>query len=144
MNRQTDATLCLDYMEYLSASCRKRASFFGLLVAGIAMLRAASQPACGSRRLLHELADKTISPQFSDEVNLSRLICLLSKKGFTAVDIQLPYTLSDEQLHQIRCELDRNVVLHAADERLCVRLLPLSAPQPAPHPHSKADYSRSV
>ncbi|MEI7087997.1 hypothetical protein WCU61_18200, partial [Pectobacterium versatile] len=70
---------------------------------------------------LKGLALQVLSTQVSDETNIIRLITLARQQGLAAFDIQLPYSLTNEQLNAISNECDDSLDLTLRDERLSVR-----------------------
>lgn len=122
--------ICLNYTEFLSASCKKRWSFVDAIYGvipffGMITRKPSSEPQA-SEAPLKDLALQIISTQVSDEINIARLITLAHQQQIEAFDIQLPYPLSETQLIAIRQEYARPVDLEQRDERLSV-MLPLLA-----------------
>ncbi|ACS85551.1 hypothetical protein [Musicola paradisiaca] len=97
--------MCVDYTAWLGALCRKHWRFIDAMygVLPIFGMVTKSPPGDGvaAREALRELALQVMSTQASDETNLSRLIALAQQQGMQELDIQLPYTLSGEQLDAI-------------------------------------------
>ncbi|MBD8161677.1 hypothetical protein [Erwinia persicina] len=122
--------ICLNYTEFLSASCKKRWSFVDAIYGvipffGMITRKPASEPQT-SEAPLKDLALQIISTQVSDEINIARLITLAHQQQIDTFDIQLPYPLSENQLTAIRQEYARPVDLEQQDERLSV-MIPLTA-----------------
>lgn len=121
--------VCFNYMEYLSASCKKQWRFvdaiYGVLPIFGLVLKSRTAPAQSRQEQLKELALQVVSTQVSDEVNVARLILLARQQGLQAVDICLPYALTPEQLAVVREECEQeDVVLVQHGECLTVTLTP--------------------
>lgn len=119
--------ICLNYTDFLGASCKKRWSFvdaiYGVMpIFGMVTKKPASIAPPSSERL-KELALQIISTQVSDEINISRLIVLAQQQDIACFDILLPYPLSDEQLASIRKEYVKPLDLQQRDDRLHVTLI---------------------
>ncbi|MDX6915090.1 hypothetical protein R9X49_08200 [Pectobacterium carotovorum] len=117
--------LCLDYTDYLAALCKKRWRFmdamYGVMpIFGMVTKTAPSRQSAPKERL-KVLALQVLSTQVSDETNIIRLITLARQQGLNVFDIQLPYSLTDEQLGTISRECDAALDLTLRDERLSVR-----------------------
>jgi len=98
----------LDYMEYLSASCKKHWSFldaiYGVLPFFGMVLRSRAIQSKSKQERLKALALQVVSTQVSDEINIVRLIELAKQQQIYDIDIHLPYSLTDEQLAFIKSE----------------------------------------
>lgn len=117
--------LCLDYTDYLAALCNKRWRFmdamYGVMpIFGMVTKMTSSRQSAPKERL-KVLALQVLSTQVSDETNLIRLITLARQQGLTSFDIQLPYSLTSEQLSVISNECGESLDLMQRDERLSVR-----------------------
>lgn len=117
--------LCLDYTDYLAALCKKRWRFvdamYGVMpIFGMVTKMTPARQSAPKERL-KGLALQVLSTQVSDETNIIRLITLARQQGLTAFDIQLPYSLTNEQLSAISSECDDALDLTLRDERLSVR-----------------------
>jgi hypothetical protein len=122
--------ICLNYIDFLSASCKKRWSFVDAIYGvipffGMITRKPANAPRSSSEPL-KDLALQIISTQVSDEINIARLITLAHQQQIKQFDIQLPYPLSESQLVAIRQEYARPLDLKQRDERLSV-IIPLVA-----------------
>lgn len=118
--------ICFNYIDFLSASCKKRWSFvdaiYGVLpIFGMVTRQSASTPQANNDRL-KELALQIISTQVSDEINIARLITLAEQQHISRFDIQLPYPLSAEQLDAIHYEYAKPLNLTQQDDLLCVSI----------------------
>ncbi|EXU76850.1 MULTISPECIES: hypothetical protein [Erwinia] len=119
-------SICLNYMDFLSASCKKRWSFvdaiYGVMpIFGMVTRNTADLPGSAPERL-KILALQIISTQVSDEINIARLITLAEQQHIAQFDILLPYPLSEHQLAVIRQEYTRPVELEQFDDRLTVAM----------------------
>lgn len=117
---------CLDYMQYLSASCKKRWSFIDAIygVMPIFGIVTKSMAATGHshQEQLKALALQVLSTQVNDETNIIRLIALADRQGIHRFAIQLPYALENHQLTQIRQEIGAQLCLQQHNDRLLVSL----------------------
>ncbi|KML67096.1 hypothetical protein [Pectobacterium peruviense] len=117
--------LCLDYTDYLAALCKKRWRFvdamYGVMPIFGMVIKMASARQSTPKDRLKVLALQVLSTQVSDETNIIRLITLARQQGLSAFDIQLPYSLTNEQLNAISNECDETLDLTLRDERLSVR-----------------------
>lgn len=118
--------ICLNYTDFLSASCKKRWSFvdaiYGVMpIFGMVTKNSPDLPTAPSERL-KALALQIISTQVSDEINIARLITLAEQQHINAFDILLPYTLSDQQLDAIRMEYVKPLNLNQQNDCLTVRV----------------------
>ncbi|MDE8756098.1 hypothetical protein PZA22_16555 [Pectobacterium polaris] len=117
--------LCLDYTDYLAALCKKRWRFvdamYGVMPIFGMVTKMAPTRQIAPKERLKGLALQVLSTQVSDETNIIRLITLARQQGLTAFDIQLPYSLTNEQLSAISRECDDALDLMLRDERLSVR-----------------------
>ncbi|MCV9877564.1 hypothetical protein [Brenneria izbisi] len=118
--------ICIDYTDCLAALCNKRWRFmdamYGVLpIFGMVTKRSLSQPVATKERL-KMLALQVLSTQVSDETNIVRLITLAQQQGLTALDIQLPYPLTNEQLVTIGEECSDTMALSQQNERLSIHL----------------------
>lgn len=119
------ATVCLNYMDFLAASCKKRWSFrdaiYGVMpIFGMVTKTPAETPRGPEQ--LKALALQILSTQVSDEINIARLITLAEQQNMQHFDILLPYPLSDAQLQTIREEYTRPLTLTQFDDRLTIEL----------------------
>lgn len=117
--------LCLDYMDYLAALCKKRWRFMDALygvmpIFGMVTKTVLSRQSAPKERL-KVLALQVLSTQVSDETNIIRLITLARQQGLNVFDIQLPYSLTNEQLDAISRECEASLDLTLRGERLSVR-----------------------
>lgn len=111
-----------DYMEFLSASCKKHWRFvdaiYGVMPIFGMVLKSRQPHARTRKEQLRELALQVVSTQVSDETNIVRLITLAGQQGLSEVYIQLPYALTLKQLQSIREELKSDLQLTQQGECL--------------------------
>ncbi|QLK61258.1 hypothetical protein GE278_11005 [Enterobacteriaceae bacterium Kacie_13] len=116
-----------DYMEYLSASCKKKWSFvdaiYGVMPFFGMVLKSRSQKDKSKQESLRALALQVVSTQVSDETNIVRLIELAEQQGMYNIDITLPYSLTDDQLTAIKVECKHLVQLSQNDDHLMVQIM---------------------
>lgn len=118
--------ICLNYIDFLAASCKKRWSFvdaiYGVMpIFGMVTRKSQDLPGAPTERL-KALALQIISTQVSDEINIARLITLAEQQHISQFDILLPYPLSEQQLDGIRQEYVKSLNLEQYDDRLTVIL----------------------
>ncbi|MCL2896779.1 hypothetical protein [Brenneria tiliae] len=123
--------ICIDYADYLAALCNKRWRFidamYGVLpIFGMVTKTTLSRRIAAPKERLKTLAMQVLSTQVSDETNIVRLIALARRLGLRALDIQLPYSLTNEQLSVIGEESSAPLALTQRDERLSVSLVSTS------------------
>jgi len=120
-----------DYMEYLSASCKKHWSFldaiYGVMPFFGMVLKSRTSQEKSKQESLRALALQVVSTQVSDETNIVRLIELAEQQGFYAIEIHLPYGLSEEQLKAIKVECKHLLQLSQNNELLRVKILQMAA-----------------
>ncbi|KQN52097.1 hypothetical protein ASE93_02820 [Serratia sp. Leaf50] len=120
-----------DYMEYLSASCKKQWSFldaiYGVLPFFGMVLRSRTTQEKSNQDKLNALALQVVSTQVSDEINIVRLIELAQQQSMYSIDIHLPYSLTEEQLSAIEKECRHPLKLTQNDEHLAVEILEQSS-----------------
>lgn len=116
-----------DYMEYLSASCKKKWSFvdaiYGVMPFFGMVLKSRSQKDKSKQESLRALALQVVSTQVSDETNIVRLIELAEQQGMYNIDITLPYSLTDDQLTAIKVECKHLVQLSQNNDHLVVQIM---------------------
>ncbi|QUT13559.1 hypothetical protein [Rahnella inusitata] len=116
-----------DYMEYLSASCKKKWSFvdaiYGVMPFFGMVLKSRSQKDKSKQESLRALALQVVSTQVSDETNIVRLIELAEQQGMYNIDITLPYSLTDDQLTAIKVECKHLVQLCQNNDHLMVQIM---------------------
>ncbi|WP_045047734.1 hypothetical protein [Rouxiella chamberiensis] len=116
-----------NYMEYLSASCKKQWSFldaiYGVLPFFGMVLRSRTTQEKSRQDTLNALALQVVSTQVSDEINIVRLIELAQQQQIYTVDINLPYGLTEQQLAAIHEECKHPLKLEQKDEHLAVEIL---------------------
>lgn len=116
-----------DYMEYLSASCKKKWSFvdaiYGVMPFFGMVLKSRSQKDKSKQESLRALALQVVSTQVSDETNIVRLIELAEQQGMYNIDITLPYSLTDDQLTAIKVECKHMVQLSQNNDHLMVQIM---------------------
>lgn len=119
--------ICLDYMSFLAASCKKQWRFvdaiYGVMPIFGMVLKSHSVESQTRKEQLKALALQVISTQVSDETNIIRLINLARQQQLTVFDIQLPYPLAAEQLAMIEKECAASVVVSQAGERITITTL---------------------
>nr|WP_244987166.1 hypothetical protein [Winslowiella toletana] len=119
--------ICFNYMDFLSASCKKRWSFvdaiYGVLPIFGMVTRKPGNAQHASADHLKELALQIISTQVSDEINIARLITLAEQQQIDQLDILLPYHLSAQQLDTIQQEYRKPLNLSQHDDRLSIHFL---------------------
>ncbi|MEB6337412.1 hypothetical protein [Serratia rhizosphaerae] len=117
-------TICFDYMEFLSASCKKHWRFvdaiYGVMPIFGMVLKSRVVSTQTRTEQLKELALQVVSTQVSDETNIVRLIDLGQQQGLAVFDILLPYALDKAQLAAIQQECATNVVLTQVGERITI------------------------
>jgi len=116
--------ICLNYIDFLAASCKKRWSFvdaiYGVMpIFGMVTRKSQDLPGTPYERL-KALALQIISTQVSDEINIARLITLAEQQHIAQFDILLPYPLSEQQLAEIHQEYIKPLSLEQYDDRLTV------------------------
>lgn len=114
--------VCINYIDFLSASCKKRWSFVDAIYGvipffGIVTRKTAIAPGAAPERL-KDLALQIISTQVSDEINIVRLITLAQQQQIDRFEILLPYPLSEAQLDTVHREYARPLELLQRDDRL--------------------------
>ncbi|AOE99484.1 hypothetical protein SME46J_17690 [Serratia marcescens] len=122
--------ICFDYMDFLSASCRKHWRFvdaiYGVMPIFGMVLKSRVTTSQTRKEQLKELALQVVSTQVSDETNIVRLIDLAQQQGLAVFDIQLPYALETQQLAAIKKECAQGVAIALVGERMTVTLPPKS------------------
>ncbi|WP_431222386.1 hypothetical protein ACQ86O_18915 [Serratia sp. L9] len=120
--------VCFDYMDFLSASCKKQWRFvdaiYGVMPIFGMVLKSHTAGAQTSKEQLKELALQVVSTQVSDETNILRLIDLAMQQQLAVFDIQLPYPLEAEQLAAIAKECADGVVVTQVGERITITAQP--------------------
>lgn len=129
----SNETLCIDYAEYLAALCNKRWRFidamYGVLpIIGMVTKSSAARQVAPQEQM-KMLAMQVLSTQVNDETNLTRLIALAQQQGLAALDILLPYALTNGQLSAIReaCAAATSVKQH--NECLSIQIAPPLSPR---------------
>jgi len=116
-----------DYMEYLSASCKKKWSFvdaiYGVMPFFGMVLKSRTQKDKSKQESLRALALQVVSTQVSDETNIVRLIELAEQQGIYNIDINLPYSLTEDQLTAIKLECKHLVQLSQNNDHLLVQIM---------------------
>ena len=116
-----------DYMEYLSASCKKKWSFvdaiYGVMAFFGMVLKSRSKKDNSKQGALRALALQVVSTQVSDETNIVRLIELAEQQNMYSIDINLPYSLTEEQLTAIKVECKHLVQLSQNNDHLLVQIM---------------------
>lgn len=121
-----DDHICLNYIDFLAASCKKRWRFvdaiYGVMpIFGMVTKNSPDLPGVPSERL-KALALQIISTQVSDEINIARLITLAEQQHIERFEILLPYPLSERQLETIREEYVKPLSLKQDDDRLTIAM----------------------
>ncbi|RWR03663.1 hypothetical protein ED28_01365 [[Pantoea] beijingensis] len=117
--------ICLNYIDFLSASCKKRWRFVDAIYGVLPIFGMVTRTPSNRQRpvadQLKELALQIISTQVSDEINIARLITLADQQHISQLDIILPYPLSGQQLDLIKHEYRKPVALSQQGERLNIQ-----------------------
>lgn len=120
-----------DYMEYLSASCKKQWGFldaiYGVMPFFGMVLKSRTSQEKTKQESLRGLALQVVSTQVSDETNIVRLIELAEQQEFYFIEINLPYSLKEEQLTAIKIECKHLLQLSQNNELLTVKILQMPA-----------------
>lgn len=124
---ENGSPVCLNYTDFLSASCKKKWRFvdaiFGVIpFFGMITRKPADDISLPSAERLKELALQIISTQVSDEINIARLITLARQQGIEQFDILLPYLLSQQQMDAVHQEYARPLNMEQHDDRLSVSI----------------------
>lgn len=118
--------ICVNYMNFLSASCKKRWRFFDAIYGVIPILgmvtRTPNNIQFTPTECLKELALQIISTQVSDETNIVRLITLAEQQKIWRLDILLPYMLSEQQIGVIQQEYSKPIALIQHNDQLSIYL----------------------
>ncbi len=116
--------VCFDYMDFLSASCKKQWRFidaiYGVMPIFGMVLKSHEAGSQTRKEQLKALALQVVSTQVSDETNIVRLIDLARQQQLAVFDIQLPYPLEAEQLATIEKECAERVVVTQVGERITI------------------------
>lgn len=122
--------VCFDYMDFLSASCKKQWRFidaiYGVMPIFGMVLKSGAAEAQTRKEQLKALALQVVSTQLSDEINIIRLIALARQQQLAVFDIQLPYALDAEQLAAIEKKCADHVVVTQVGERITITAQPLA------------------
>ncbi|CAI0787662.1 Uncharacterised protein [Serratia entomophila] len=118
--------ICFDYMDFLSASCKKHWRFvdaiYGVMPIFGMVLKSRVTTSQTRKEQLKELALQVVSTQVSDETNIVRLIDLAAQQGLAVFDIQLPYALDAEQMAAIQKECEEGVSIALVGERMTISI----------------------
>ncbi|MGO4741947.1 hypothetical protein [Serratia quinivorans] len=118
--------ICFDYMDFLSASCKKHWRFvdaiYGVMPFFGMVLKSQVSASQTRKEQLKALALQVVSTQVSDETNIVRLIDLAQQQGLAVFDIKLPYALDTQQLAAIRQECVEGVIISQVGERMSISL----------------------
>ncbi|PIJ49513.1 hypothetical protein BL250_11905 [Erwinia sp. OLTSP20] len=116
--------VCINYLDFLAASCKKRWSFVDAIYGVMPIFGMVTKnPPIKAQNCaddLRELALQVLSTQVSDEINIARLIALAEQLHITRFDILLPYSFSEKQLDNIRAEYVKPLSLQLEGDRLSV------------------------
>lgn len=119
--------VCLDYMDFLSASCKKQWRFvdaiYGVMPIFGMVLKSGAAESQTRKEQLKALALQVVSTQLSDETNIIRLIDLARQQQLAVFDIQLPYALDAEQLAAIEKKCANRVVVTQTGERITITVV---------------------
>ena len=122
--------ICFDYMDFLSASCRKHWRFvdaiYGVMPIFGMVLKSRVTTSQTRKEQLKELALQVGATQVSDETNIVRLIDLAQQQGLAVFDIRLPYALEAQQLAAIQKECAEGFAITLVGERMTVAIPPKS------------------
>lgn len=118
--------ICFDYMDFLSASCKKQWRFvdaiYGVMPFFGMVLKSQASASQTRKEQLKALALQVVSTQVSDETNIVRLIDLAQQQGLAVFDIKLPYALDKQQLAAIQQECVEGVIISQVGERMSISL----------------------
>ncbi|CAI0797186.1 hypothetical protein R6Y99_00985 [Pseudomonas lundensis] len=118
--------ICFDYMDFLSASCKKHWRFvdaiYGVMPFFGMVLKSQASASQTRKEQLKALALQVVSTQVSDETNIVRLIDLAQQQGLAVFDIKLPYALDTQQLAAIQQECVEGVIISQVGERMTISL----------------------
>lgn len=118
--------ICFDYMDFLSASCKKHWRFvdaiYGVMPFFGMVLKSQASASQTRKEQLEALALQVVSTQVSDETNIVRLIDLAQQQGLAVFDIKLPYALDKQQLAAIQQECVEGVIISQVGERMSISL----------------------
>lgn len=118
--------ICFDYMDFLSASCKKHWRFvdaiYGVMPFFGMVLKSQASASQTRKEQLEALALQVVSTQVSDETNIVRLIDLAQQQGLAVFDIKLPYALDTHQLATIQQECVEGVIISQVGERMTISL----------------------
>ncbi|MFK3922939.1 hypothetical protein [Serratia liquefaciens] len=118
--------ICFDYMDFLSASCKKHWRFvdaiYGVMPFFGLVLKSQASASQTRKEQLKALALQVVSTQVSDETNIVRLIDLAQQQGLAVFDIKLPYALDKQQLAAIQQECVEGVIISQVGERMSISL----------------------
>lgn len=118
--------ICFDYMDFLSASCKKHWRFvdaiYGVMPFFGMVLKSQASASQTRKEQLKALALQVVSTQVSDETNIVRLIDLAQQQGLSVFDIKLPYALDKQQLAAIQQECVEGVIISQVGERMSISL----------------------
>ncbi|OON41152.1 hypothetical protein BTJ39_04060 [Izhakiella australiensis] len=116
--------ICINYLDFLAASCKKRWSFvdaiYGVMPIFGMVTKNPTKKAQNRTDDLRELALQVLSTQVSDEINIVRLITLAEQLQIASFDILLPYTLSEQQIDIIRAEYVKPVSMQLRGDNLSI------------------------
>lgn len=118
--------ICVNYLDFLAASCKKRWSFvdaiYGVLPFFGMVTRSPVKKSQNPSEEMKELALQILSTQVSDEINIARLIALAEQQQIARFDILLPYSLSEQQLDLIRAEYVKPLTMQLRGDKLSVNV----------------------
>ena len=111
MAEQKKQCVIFDYTSFLGASCNKKWTFLeamGSLAPVMHQLMGKrSQKSAPVEERLWASAMQSLSPSYSDEVNLLTLVELAKEEGIEQLKVVMPYSLEPKQIDalQQQCEL---------------------------------------
>ncbi|OIQ26620.1 transporter [uncultured Vibrio sp.] len=111
MDKQAEQYIVFDYTSFLGASCTKKWTFLEAMSSIAPMFserfgKSSEKPVSAEDRLWAS-ALQSLSPSYSDEMNLLTLVKLAKGEGIDRLKVVMPYSLEQEQLDAIQqqCEL---------------------------------------
>ena len=106
MDKQEEQCIVFDYTSFLGASCTKTWTFVEALRALAPTLTqklsGTEQPRMSAEERLWASALQSLSPSYSDEVNLLTLVELAKEEGIDQLKVVMPYSLEKEQIEAIQ------------------------------------------
>ncbi|MGF1694571.1 transporter [Vibrio lamellibrachiae] len=110
MDEQKKQCVVFDYTSFLGASCTKKWTFLeamSSLAPAMAQLMSKSpENQVPVEERLWTSALQSLSPSYSDEVNLLTLVELAKEEGIDQLKVVMPYSLEQKQIDAIQKECD--------------------------------------